>query len=179
MREGAFPDPDEPIDAGGRRKAEGLVIRPAPDLVLTAPTLAARQTAEALGYAARPEPALADSEFGVWQGRSLVDLQESEPEALIRWIQDPTPGAPGGEPFAEVVQRVSAWMQSQAPLDMRILAVTHQNVMRAALAHGLDMPPNAAFRIDIAPLTMLTVSFNGQWRLQGLSDARTVEGIFS
>jgi hypothetical protein len=45
--------------------------------------------------------------------------------------------------------------------------------MRAALAHVLDIPPGAAFRIDVAPLSRLTLSFNRQWRFQGLG----VEGL--
>ena len=147
---------------------ESLAIQPAPDFVVTAPALAARQTAEALGYVANPEPALSDSAFGAWRGRTLLDLQTSAPEALMNWIQEPASGTPGGEPFACVIQRVSAWMSRQAQFDVRILAVTHPNVMRAALAYGLDVPASAAFRIDVAPLTMLTLSFNRQWRLQGL-----------
>lgn len=173
MRDGAFPNPDEAIDEGGRGKAEGVSIRPTPSVVVTAPALAARQTAQILGQAARVETALADMACGAWRGRDLTDVQASEPEALMGWVQDPASGTPGGESFAEVIERVSTWMDSQARSDARILAVTHPNVMRAAMAHVLDIPPGAAFRIDVAPLSMLTLSFNRQWRFQGLGLAGT------
>jgi broad specificity phosphatase PhoE len=177
MRDGAFPDPDEPIDGGGRTKAGGLSIRPAPNLIVTAPAVAARQTAEILGHAANVEPALADMACGAWRGHSLTDVQASEPEALMAWIQDPASGTPGGESLVEVIKRVSTWMDGQASGDARILAVTHPNVMRAALAHVLDIPAAAAFRIDIAPLSMLTLSFNRQWRVQGLGvEERAADG---
>ncbi len=168
MREGAFSDPDEPIDDGGKRKAEGLAIRPAPDVVVSAPALAARQTVEILGLAANVDIALADMTCGAWRGRSLAEVQATEPEALMGWLRDPASGTPGGETFAQVVARVSAWMDGQAQGDARVLAVTHANVMRAALAHVLDIPPAAAFRIDVAPLSRLTLSFNRVWRFQGL-----------
>ncbi len=168
MREGAFPDPDEPIDDGGKRKAKGLAIRPAPDVVAAAPALAARQTVEILGLVAEADIALADMACGAWRGLGLADVQATEPEALLAWIRDPASGTPGGETFEAVVARVSAWMDGQAPSDARILAVTHANVMRAALAHVLDIPPAAAFRIDVPPLSRLTLSFNRVWRFQGL-----------
>jgi broad specificity phosphatase PhoE len=169
MREGAFPDPSEAIDDGGRSKARVLTIRPEPDRVVSAPALAARQTVEALGLAADVEPALADMNWGAWRGRSLEDLHTAEPEALMTWMRDPPSGAPGGGTFAEVTRRVGAWMAEQAAGEGRVLAITHPNVIRAALAHALDLPAEAAFRIDIAPLTAVTLSFNRVWRLQGLA----------
>ncbi|WP_165187067.1 histidine phosphatase family protein [Caulobacter soli] len=168
MREGGFPDPEEPADVGGLSKAEGLAPTPPPEAVFVAPSQVARDTAQAMGLAASVAPALADIDHGAWRGRSLVDVQAAEPEALMGWIQDPAAGAPGGEGFASVQARVSAWMEAQAASDRRILAITHQTVMRAALAHVLEIPPSAAFRIDIAPLSRLTLSFNRQWRFQGL-----------
>jgi len=169
MREGGFPDPEEPLDEGGQHKAQILGLRPTPEVVFAAPTLVARQTAQALELGALVEPALADIDHGAWRGRSLVEVQASEPEALMGWIRNPALGAPGGETFASVLSRVSDWMEAQAASERRILAITHQAVMRAALAHVLDIPSAAAFRIDIAPLSRLTLSFNRQWRFQGLA----------
>lgn len=168
MREGGFPDSDEPADDGGLGKARALTVRPAPQRVVTAPALAARQTARALGLAATVAPALADIDPGAWRGRNLVEVQAREPEALMGWIAEPAAGAPGGETFAGVMARVAAWMDDQAGGDVRLLAVTHPTVIRAALAHVLCVPPSAAFRIDVAPLSMLTLSHHRQWRFQGL-----------
>ncbi|WP_454759526.1 histidine phosphatase family protein [Caulobacter segnis] len=168
MREGGFPDPGEAIDDAGREQARALTVRPAPQRIVVAPSRAARLTAEALGLEASVEPALADIDHGVWRGRGLAQVHAEQPEALMGWIADPAAGAPGGEAFAGVIARVGAWIDAQAASDERILAVTHQPVMRAALAHVLDIPPAAAFRIDIAPLALLTLSFNRQWRLQSL-----------
>jgi broad specificity phosphatase PhoE len=169
MREGGFPDADEAIDDAGREGAEALALRPAPQRVFAAPSLAARQTAEVLELDAVVESALADIDHGAWRGRGLAEIHAEQPEALVGWITDPAAGAPGGEAFAAVIARVGVWIDAQAEADDRILAVTHQPVMRAALAYVLDIPPAAAFRIDIAPLALLTLSFNRQWRFQGLT----------
>ena len=168
MREGSFPDPDEPADAGGLVKARALVLRPSSEAVFVAPALVAHHTAQAMGLAALVAPDLADLNHGVWRGRSLAEVQAADPEALSGWMANPASGAPGGESFASLQTRVSAWIQTQAGSDQRILAITHQTVMRAALAHVLEIPPSAAFRVDIAPLSMLTLSFNRRWRFQGL-----------
>lgn len=167
MREGAFPDPEEPLDAGGLDKARELAIRPTPERVVVAPAQATRQTAEAMGLAADVEPVLADMDWGAWCGRVLAELQEDE--ALMAWLRDPASGAPGGETFAQVVARVAAWMDRLAAGEGRVLAITHPNVIRATLAHALGIPAESAFRIDIAPLTAVTLSFNRVWRLQGLT----------
>jgi broad specificity phosphatase PhoE len=173
MREGGFPDPDEPADAGGLAKAGAMGLKPAPEVVFAAPALVAHHTAQAMGLAAAVAPALVDIDHGAWRGRSLVEVQAADPEALMGWISNPASGAPGGESFASVRARVSAWMEARAGDDRRILAITHPTVMRAALAHVLEIPPSTAFRIDIAPLSMLTLSFNRQWRFQGLGGGDT------
>jgi hypothetical protein len=36
---------------------------------------------------------------------------------------------------------------------------------------ALDIPTEAAFRINIAPLTVVTLSFSRVWRLQSLGEA--------
>ena len=171
MRDGAFPDPDQPVDDGGVAKARALAIRPTPDRVMCSPALAAQETVQALGLIAQVEPVLADMDWGRWRGAALTDLQATESEALMAWLRDPSLGAPGGETFAVLKERVAAWMQEVAVGEGRILAITHTTVMRAALAQALDIPAEAAFRIDIAPLMTVTLSFNRVWRLQGLGDA--------
>ncbi|MDG2527917.1 histidine phosphatase family protein [Caulobacter endophyticus] len=168
MREGAFSRLSEEIDEAGRSKAGAVSLRPAPQRVYIGPGPAAGQTAQALGLSGSIEPSLADMDWGGWRGRGLMDIQEEDPAALAAWMKNPAAGVPGGEPFEAVRRRVSAWMDDLAASDARILAVTYPSVLRAALAHVLGGPDATAFRIDVAPLARLTLSFNGVWRLQGL-----------
>jgi broad specificity phosphatase PhoE len=169
MRGGAFGRADEPVDAGGmKRIVAGSVVA---ETWLTSPALAARQTAEQLGVPARVDLALRDIDHGDWTGRSFADLVASAPDAFAAWIGDPVQGAPGGEGLAEVRARLEPWLQLQAKAGGPVVAVSHPMVIRAALAAALDMPLHAVLRIDIAPLSMAVLSFNGVWRLKALQPA--------
>lgn len=176
MREGGFPAPDESLDEAGLAKATAFRLpAPSADRVVSSPATPARQTLDAMDLSGEIEPALADMDFGAWSGRALAEVHTAGPEALMAWIADPASGAPGGETMAQLAARVGGWIDAQAADDRRILAVTHISVIRAALVHVLDLPPAAAFRIDVAPLSVLTLSFNRQWRVQALG-APAAEG---
>ncbi len=166
MREGGFPAADEAIDEGGLRKLAKLRLpSPLPPTVLTSPMTAARQTAENLKIDAEVESGLRDMDHGDWAGQSLADIHASDPDALARWIADPASGAPGGETVDALMSRISPWLDS---IREDVLAITHPMVIRAAIGSALDLPPPALFRIDIAPLSVVTLSFNRIWRLQSL-----------
>lgn len=166
MREGGFPAADEAIDEGGLHKLAKIRLpSPRPAIVLTSPMVAARQTAEALELAAKVEPELRDLNHGDWTGRSLADIHASDPDALARWIADAGLGAPGGETMDALISRIGHWLDN-IPKD--VLAITHPMVIRAAIGAALDLPQQALFRIDISPLSIVTLSFNRIWRLQSL-----------
>jgi broad specificity phosphatase PhoE len=165
----AFPSPDEPLDDGGARKAAAFDVRgPRPDLIVSSPSRAAIETANAIGLHAAIEPEVADLDFGDWSGRTLPDLEDREAPALMAWLADPTRATPGGEAMAELVARVGGWMDRHAGSDRNLFAVSHAAVVRAAIAHSLSAPVASIMRVDVAPLAALELSFNGQWRLQEL-----------
>ena len=165
MRQGAFPAPDEPPDAGGLQRLTGRAWTGGG---FASPARAARETAERLGVAARADEALRDIDHGAWTGRSFTEVQAAEPGAFAAWLADPAVGAPGGEGLAAVCARVRPWLAARAEAGGRTIAVTHPMVVRAAVAAALDLPPPAVLRIDVAPLSTLTLSFNRVWRLQAL-----------
>jgi len=171
-RIGAFPSPDEPLDAGGAAKAASYRLPGAvPADVAASPSRAALETAGILGYDAHPEPLLADLDHGRWSGRSLEQVQGSAPERLGAWLSDPTQATPGGERPQDLVARVATWMDARADRSAPMLAVCPIAVMRAALSHALAMPLAATMRVDIAPLTAMILSHHGAWRLQELRRA--------
>jgi broad specificity phosphatase PhoE len=166
-RVGGFPSPDEPLDAGGARKAAALRLRgPMPAVVVSSPTQAAIETARILGHDALVEPLLGDLAYGDWSGRSLAAVGHADEALLAAWLADPTQPTPGGERPDALVARVASWMDRQAEDAPTMLAICHAAVMRAAVSHALAMPLGAAMRIDIAPLTAMILSHHGQWRLQ-------------
>ena len=169
MREGAFPDQSEGLDAGGARKAAAADLGALRfDRAVSSPAAAAIETAAALGLDAVADEGLRDAHHGRWAGKSITALIETEPQLVAAWLEDPSEGAPEGEPLAALAGRVGAWIEGCRAADARILAITHPAVIRAAIAHVLQCPPSSCQRIDVAPLSRTAISFNGVWRLQAL-----------
>lgn len=174
VRSVAFAAADEPLDAHGLGSLGRLRHRALSyDSVLRSPAMAAAQTAAGLALNARPEPALRDCDAGRWTGRSLVDIQAQEPEAVADWLRNPCSAPHGGESVADVLTRVGAWMERLGDAGGSVLAITHAAVMRAAIAHALRAGPETFSHIDIAPLTRLRLScFGGRWTLSALVPGR-------
>lgn len=172
-RIGAFAAPAEPLDDGGARKAAAFRLQgPRPDFVFTSPSLAAIETAKAIGIDASIEPKVADIRFGEWSGRTLQEVEHLTAAALMTWLADPVMATPGGEAMTELVSRVGAWMNLHVVASQSLLVISHAAVMRAAIAHALSAPIASIMRVDVAPLSTLEFSFNDQWRLQELGRAR-------
>jgi broad specificity phosphatase PhoE len=151
---------DHDLDGGGRRAAETL----APFFARTGPwaagpSKAARQTAAALGGTPVIAAELADVDYGDWTGRTLDQI---DPAA---WLTDPDFTPPGGESLAALRRRAGTWLDAQA--GRTLVAVAHTTVVRAALAHALDLPADGIWRLDIAPLAALDLTHRaGRWHLR-------------
>lgn len=161
QKTGCMPQADDSILALAQPP---LAIGPAVQ-VLTAPERRACETAAWLSAQARVEPALADCDLGHWQGLSLKQLQVEQAQSLCEWLGDPHSALHGGESFAQLCQRVAAWLAAfDTPGEW--LAVTHPMVIRAVLVQLLGCPLSTHQRIDVLPLSRLELSFAGQWRLR-------------
>lgn len=166
---------DEPLDDRGSRwaaDARGLVTRPT--RVLTSPSVACRQTADALGLPTPGvDPGLADWDLGRWRGRTLDDVAAGEPEQVQAWLGDPEQAPHGGETLVALLGRVAAWLDA-VPDDGHTVAVTHAAVVRAAVVAVLDAPAAAFWRIDVAPLTATRLSGRAGRRTLRSTAARLV-----
>ena len=172
-RIGAFPSTAEPLDADALRKAEAVHLRASqPDLVLSSPSKAAIETAEAFKLDALFEPLVADLDYGEWAGRTLEEVHLKSPEMLERWMADPSLAPPGGETMASLIERMATVIDRSVGEMRSGVIVTHAAPIRAAMAYALAIPIPSAMRIDMAPLTTLTLSHHGVWRLQELRQAR-------
>lgn len=165
MRTAAFPD-DEPIDDRPFKATPHLGRI---DRCLAAPELRARQTCERLQLDVTDEPALRECDYGRWRGRSFPDIQQSDGEAaLLAWTHDPAAAPHGGEALLAMFERVAGWLDGQAAFEGHSIVVTHASVIRALAMRVIGAPAAAFWRIDIAPLSCSTLSFNRQWRLRSL-----------
>jgi broad specificity phosphatase PhoE len=152
-RAARFPD-DEALEASAAQALQALRGRVRPYAhALTAPARAARETAAALGLNAEVEPALRDCDYGRWRGLASKDVAAPH----------------GGESFATLIERVSAWLTQSLAREGATLAVTHATVVRAAIVNALGTGPSAFARIDVAPLSLARLSGHaGRWNLVAL-----------
>ncbi|MGW0666254.1 histidine phosphatase family protein [Streptomyces sp. NPDC002746] len=168
LREARFAG-DAPLDASGHRQARSAAgVVPAADRYLRGPSLRCAATAAALGLRSDPEPALRDWEMGRWSGAPLSEVSADEPDGVAAWLTDPSAAPHGGESLLELCARVGAWLDSShGSGGERVLVVAEPAVVRAATVHALDLPPQAFWRLDVAPLTVTELSGrSGRWNLR-------------
>lgn len=170
-RTAAFPR-DEPLEPQGLARAAALagdIGRV--DAAWTSPALRAVQTAEALGLDASVDPALADIDLGHWAGKSLADVEASDPVGLGRWMDDPGSAPHEGESIESLLRRVAGWLDTAAGGGGRIVAVTHAAVIRAAIIHAIHAGPASFWNIDVAPLCRVELRSDGErWVLRSLDN---------
>jgi broad specificity phosphatase PhoE len=124
------------------------------DMAYCTPLLRSRQTAERIA-AVHSVPVeevaeLNECDVGLWEGRSWVEIKETEPEAYQRFFTDPaTHGYSGGENLGQVLARVRPSIDRLLRLNLGrgIVIVAHNAVNRVYLADLLGIPPARAREI--------------------------------
>jgi broad specificity phosphatase PhoE len=156
---------------------------------LTHPELVSADASRVMSWSCGPEPAcvetaagligqpgraevvadLASLDVGRWRGRPFGEVAEEDPDAVRRWMTDPSATPHGGESLARLMARVGAYCDAREWPAGRNLAVVTPLVARAMVVHALAVGPEAIFRVDLAPLGRVALSRQGpSWRLQGL-----------
>lgn len=140
------------------------------DLALRGPATRCQQTADALGLAAQVDERLRDCDFGSWAGRTLDELTEAEPAAVLEWLTDPAAAPHGGESTMEVLARVAGWLDDLPRDRRRVVAVTHPAVIKAAVVHAILATPQSFWRLDVPPLSRTVLSGRSDtWTLRSLA----------
>lgn len=168
LREARFAG-DAPLDDAGLRLARAAAAGlPGADRWLRGPSRRCADTAGALGLQPAAEHALRDWEMGRWSGARLTEVSAAEPDGVAAWLADPAAAPHGGESLLELCARAGAWLDSLAGSAAgRVLGVAEPAVVRAAVVHALDLPPQAFWRLDVAPLTLTELSGrSGRWNLR-------------
>jgi alpha-ribazole phosphatase len=96
-------------------------------------------------------PALAELDFGVFEGMPYQDIERLYPEEYKMWMKHPTRVAfPGGESFSEMAQRVLQFASAlpEKHQNQAVVIVAHGGVNRIILANALSMPNEMIFRVD-------------------------------
>lgn len=167
QRQGRFAMASEPL-VQPLPTAPALTWRPGSRLLL-APELRARESAALwpglLDLPISVDPELRDLDCGRWQGMELRALEQTEPQALLQWLSDPETAPHGGESFADLRLRMTAWLAAY-PAGTSCVAITHPMVVRAVASQVLGVPPSNLPQLDITPLACLQLTCHGRWRVR-------------
>ena len=110
------------------------------DLVLSSPLRRALETAEpaalALGLEPETDERLRELDFGEWEGKTLAEIREEDPETARLFEEDAQHGFPGGEPLGEGADRALAVFAdlSRSHAGSTVLVVAHNTLLRLALS---------------------------------------------
>ncbi len=150
---------DVPLSTDGRRQMEvvGRRLEDAPLTQVAASPLSrcrsfAARLAGARGVSLKLLDDMREMDFGDWENRSFDELHHSHATLLRRFRQSPAGICPpGGEPFDAFAARVlGSWRDWLAGADgEHRLLVAHGGVIRVLIAHVLDMPPSALWRLHL------------------------------
>jgi probable phosphoglycerate mutase len=137
------------------------------DLIVSSPMARTRETAdivaEHLGVDVAVEEGMRECNFGDWDGQTFAEVQETDREALDRWLASTSVAPPGGESFDEVEARVRE--ARDRLLDQyegsSLVVVTHVTPLKTLLRLALDAPAHAYFRLEIKPASLSTIAWFG------------------
>ncbi len=145
----------ERIAALGKRKVKAVYASPMERTKETAAPIAA-----ALGQRVKVERGLIEADFGKWTGKKLSDLYK-RPE----WeqVQKYPSGFrfPEGESFAEMQQRMVGAVQKlvTAHPGQTIVAVSHADPIKAAVAHAMGTHLDLFQRVVVGPCSISAIIY--------------------
>ena len=158
------------LDDEGREQARAVGAWLAPlahsvGAVVSSPVRRTLETAEIvadmLEQNVEVEHGFAEMEFGAWDGKTFLEVAEQHPDDLDAWLGslDVAPG--GGESFRVVEKRVLDGLQRL--LDEHggktVVVVSHVTPIKTLVAHAVEAPLSAVFRMELSPASVTVLSF--------------------
>jgi ribonuclease H / adenosylcobalamin/alpha-ribazole phosphatase len=135
------------------------------DAVVSSPVRRALESAEIiaerLGRTVDVEPGFAEMEFGRWDGLTFAEVAEQDKAGLDAWIGSLETAPPDGESFREVEERVLAGLERirEAHAGRTVVVVSHVTPIKTLVAHALQAPLEAVFRMELSPASVTVLSF--------------------
>jgi ribonuclease H / adenosylcobalamin/alpha-ribazole phosphatase len=176
---GGMTSANPPLNDEGRAqvRATGEWLSPMRDQVdalIASPVRRTHESAEILGellgHEVELEEAIAEMEFGTWDGLTFTDVQEKFPDELSDWLGNLEVAPGGGESFRTVSERVLAGRDRivAAYAGKTVLVVSHVTPIKTLVADALGAPLEALFRMELSPASVTVVSyFEGRDRKGG------------
>ena len=135
-----------------------------PDALITSPLQRTRQTAEiiskATGLPVSVDAIWTECSFGVWDGMSIDEVREAFPEEYAHWLASTSYAPPEGESYESAMARALQGLLSlvdEYP-GKKVCVVTHNGIIKTALAAAMKVDSTAIFNIDVSPCSISTIS---------------------
>ena len=162
---------DALTELGWAQMRSALGDRAAWDVLVSSPLQRcarfADELGERLGLMVQREADLQELHFGEWEGRSALQIMQTQADELGRFWADPysyTP--PGGEAVSAFAERVLGAVARlhQQHAGKRVLLVTHGGVMRLLLARARGLPKEQLLQVEVGhgALVRLSLGEDGQ-----------------
>ena len=155
---------DLPLTTVGEGEAERLARAldgMAFDLVLTSPLRRAADTAALVGFPeARREPALAEWDYGDYEGRTTPEIREEVDGWTV--FTHPTPGGESAEQVALRADRVVDRLLTEAT--DRALVFSHAHFLRVLAARWIYEPPAFGRRLGLDTATISVLGWQREAR---------------
>ena len=135
------------------------------DVVVASPVRRTRESAdilaEMLSAPVAEEPGFAEMEFGHWDGLTFPEVAERHQAELDAWLGSLDSAPEGGESFRVVQERV---LRGLRRLLVRhpgrtVVVVSHVTPIKTLVAHALEAPLGAVFRMELSPGSVTVLSF--------------------
>ncbi|MEM7443128.1 MAG: histidine phosphatase family protein [Pseudomonadota bacterium] len=149
------------IGLSERGAAQANALRPviegiAPCRAVSSDLKRVRETARRIGAdAARVTDALREIDVGDWTGRPIDEIRAEDESAYQGW-RTGTTAPPGGETWADFVDRVTGVIEEERHDPCQnLLIVCHGGVIRAMLHRYVGLEP--AYMIPVAPASLSAI----------------------
>lgn len=153
------------------------VVKLGADILIASPLKRTRQTAEAIARTTGLEIIFDESwyelSFGDWDGKSIEEVKEEDPDAYQAWLNSTGYAPGGGESYDEASVRIEEALEklvAEYP-GKKIIVVTHNGVIKTAIKLAMGAPAEAVFHVDATPCSISSISI---WPSDGLRAVRSV-----
>ncbi len=158
-----------PLDETGKRQAALLadyLKDEKLEAIYTSPLERARETAARIAdlqkLEAIPVNNLTDMDYGHWQGKKIIEVEEAYPELFNDWMDTPEQIAiPGGESLAQVTGRVVPILEDLGArhAEGKVAVVTHRVLVKLIICWLLEVPNNKFwnFQVDTGSQTRFRI----------------------
>jgi alpha-ribazole phosphatase len=168
---------DSPLSKKGLGQMRKRLIKRRYDLVYTSPLCRCRAFAEEWAdthnLPLQVLDALAERDWGLWDGLTLEEIQQRWPVELEAYLADPFKvDPPQAEPFSEFKKRVHGAMREVALSGVsRVLVVTHGGVMKLAAQQVLGFSDKHLFQLGVEYASLMGFELIGDFiRLEQLEN---------